>query len=329
MKNKRILLTGVAGFIGSNLLTSLLKSGYKVRGIDNLSTGSESNLHHVRTEVGEFWKNFQFHELDVSDIVEVSSKEIFSGVDAVIHLAALGSVPRSINNPLNTNLSNINGFINILELSKNNKIDKFIFASSSSVYGDSLKLPKFEPVIGKPLSPYALTKRVNEMYAEVFFEVYSYPTIALRFFNVFGPLQNPKGDYAAVIPRWLNSMLKNEEITIFGDGKTTRDFCYVDNALQMIHLALESEFKSFEVFNVAVGEQTSLITVANELKNEIMKHGYDYDLDFQYSSFRAGDVRASLADISKAKQKLGYNPEVKCLDGIREYVGIYVSGQQK
>lgn len=323
MKNKRILLTGVAGFIGSNLLASLLKSGYKVRGIDNLSTGRESNLHHVRNEVGGFWKNFQFHELDVSDFIALSSKEIFSEVDAVIHLAALGSVPRSINNPVNTNLSNINGFINILELSKKNGIDKFIFASSSSVYGDSLKLPKFEPVIGKPLSPYALTKRVNEMYAEVFFQVYSYPTIALRFFNVFGPLQNPSGDYAAVIPRWLQAMLKGEEITIFGDGKTTRDFCYIENAVQMIHLALEKNFDSFEVFNVAVGEQTSLTAVANALKNEVREHGHDYDLDYQYTSFRAGDVRASLADISSAKDKLGYNPEVKCLDGIKKYVETF------
>ena len=323
MKNKRILLTGVAGFIGSNLLASLLKSGYKVHGIDNLSTGRESNLQHVRKEVGDFWKNFQFHELDVSDFIALSSKEIFSEVDAVIHLAALGSVPRSINNPVNTNLSNINGFINILELSKNNEIDKFIFASSSSVYGDSLKLPKFEPVIGKPLSPYALTKRVNEMYAEVFFQVYSYPTIALRFFNVFGPLQNPSGDYAAVIPRWLQAMLKGEEITIFGDGKTTRDFCYIENAVQMIHLALEKNFDSFEVFNVAVGEQTSLTAVANALKNEVREHGHDYDLDYQYAPFRAGDVRASLADISSAKDKLGYNPEVKCLDGIKKYVETF------
>ncbi len=324
-KLNTIIITGVAGFIGSNLLKKLLKDNYLIVGIDNFSTGSKDNLEYVKRSVGDFWNNFTFYEADISDYKFLESSGIIKDADAVVHLAALGSVPRSIKNPIDSNMSNINGFLNIIELSKTYKVKNFIFASSSSVYGDSEKLPKSESIIGEPLSPYALTKRVDEMYAEIFFKVYGYPSIGLRFFNVFGPLQNPDGDYAAVIPKWLKSMHKNEEIVIFGDGETTRDFCFIDNATQIISSALISNVNSYEVFNVAVGEQTSLKKVADSLRESLSNFGINYTKDYKYSDFRPGDVRSSLADISKAKSFFSYNPKIRCIDGLDILVDHYIN----
>jgi len=258
--------------------------------------------------------------MDLASLAEDILSDNISGETCCIHLAALGSVPRSIDNPINTNNANIQGFLNILDFARRHKLKKFIFASSSSVYGDNSELPKRENEIGNPLSPYALTKRVNEMYAMVFDRVYSYPTIGLRFFNVFGQRQNPDGDYAAVIPRWLKAMKENSNIHIHGDGETTRDFCHIQNAIEAILLAAKTDLKSHEVFNVAVGAQTSLNTIARTIKNELSHYGKNYDKEFTYGDFRAGDVRASEADISKAKKMLGYEPKIRCLDGIKMYI---------
>ena len=320
MKAQKFFLTGVAGFIGSNLLEALLEAGHEVIGIDNFSTGCQTNLDHVKDRVGEKWKNFNFIEMDLASLKVDVLNDNSLGVTCCIHLAALGSVPRSIDNPIHTNNANIQGFLNILDFARRQKLDKFIFASSSSVYGDNPNLPKIENEIGSPLSPYALTKRVDEMYAEVFDKVYNYPTIGLRFFNVFGPRQNPDGDYAAVIPRWLKAMKENTEINIFGDGETTRDFCYIQNAIEAIMLAVRTELKTHEIFNVAVGAQTSLNTIAETIKKELSIYGIKYSKEFNYVDFRAGDVRASEADITKAKITLGYEPKIRCLDDIKEYV---------
>ena len=326
MKAQKFFLTGVAGFIGSNLLEALLEAGHEVIGIDNFSTGCQTNLDHVKGRVGEKWKNFNFIEMDLASLKEDVLNDNISGVTCCIHLAALGSVPRSIDNPINTNNSNIQGFLNILDFARRQNIFKFIFASSSSVYGDNSSLPKKENEIGSPLSPYALTKRVDEMYAEVFYKVYKYPTIGLRFFNVFGPGQNPDGDYAAVIPRWLKAMKENTEINIYGDGETTRDFCYIQNAIEAIMLAVKTELETYEIFNVAVGAQTSLNTIANTIKKELSIYGIEYSKRFNYVDFRAGDVRASEADITKAKNALGYAPKIRCLDGIKKYVKDNMQG---
>ena len=320
MKVKKIFLTGVAGFIGSNLLEVLLEKGYEVIGIDNFSTGNRKNLYDVKQKVAKNWNNFKFFEMDLASLDDDLLSNNIKGTSCCIHLAALGSVPRSIDNPVNTNNSNIQGFLNILDFARRQKINKFIFASSSSVYGDNANLPKTENEIGNPLSPYALTKRVDEMYAEVFDKVYSYPSTGLRFFNVFGPRQNPNGDYAAVIPRWLKAMKENAEIHIYGDGETTRDFCYIHNAIEAIMLVIKAELKTYEIFNVAVGAQTSLNTIAKTLKKELSNYGIEYSKEFKYIDFRVGDVRASEADITKAKNLLGYKPKFRCLDGIEDYV---------
>ena len=258
--------------------------------------------------------------MDLASLDDDLLSNNIKGTSCCIHLAALGSVPRSIDNPVNTNNSNIQGFLNMLDFARRQKINKFIFASSSSVYGDNANLPKTENEIGNPLSPYALTKRVDEMYAEVFDKVYSYPSTGLRFFNVFGPRQNPNGDYAAVIPRWLKAMKENAEIHIYGDGETTRDFCYIHNAIEAIMLVIKAELKTYEIFNVAVGAQTSLNTIAKTLKKELSNYGIEYSKEFKYIDFRVGDVRASEADITKAKNLLGYKPKFRCLDGIEDYV---------
>ncbi len=326
--SQRYLVTGVAGFIGSNLLEALLLKGERVLGLDNFSTGSKKNLDQVSEAVGEKWDHFEFLETDINEDLKMHDDEIFKGIDCIIHLAALGSVPRSINNPTNTNQSNISGFLNILDFARRSKIKQFIYASSSSVYGDDKNLPKVEGIIGKPLSPYALTKQVNEMYAKVFNDVYGYSTTGLRFFNVFGPRQNPDGDYAAVIPRWLKAMKNNDYIYIHGDGKTTRDFCYIENVIEIILSAVSVTLNGSNVFNVAVGEQTSLEEIANFMKKEILSYGTDYKKDFQYVDFRKGDVKDSLADISQAQHLLGYNPKVKCLDGIKKYIESIYSDNQ-
>jgi UDP-N-acetylglucosamine 4-epimerase len=316
---KTWLITGVAGFIGSNLLETLLSLGQTVRGIDNFSTGHQSNLDDVQEKSGENWNNFTFYKTDIRDLESCS--KICEGVDIVLHQAALGSVPRSIADPALTNDSNINGFLNMLIAARDAKVKRFIYAASSSTYGDHPSLPKKEDVIGKPLSPYAVTKYVNELYADVFAKTYGMETIGLRYFNVFGPRQDPNGAYAAVIPKWLNNLLLGNPCHINGDGETSRDFCYIDNTVQANLLAATSDHPDAanQIYNVAFGDRTTL----NELYESMRTILAERDSNIStakpvYQDFRTGDVRHSLADISKAATLLGYAPSHNAQQGLEE-----------
>lgn len=326
----RWLLTGVAGFIGSNILEFLLHNNQEVIGIDNFETGSPNNLSKIKKAVkSDQWKNFKFIEEDI-----ISSKNImnyFNGVDFTLHQAALGSVPRSIKNPTRTNSVNIDGFLNVLEGSRVAGVKAFIFASSSSVYGDHKALPKKENLIGNPLSPYAVTKLTNEKYASVYSNIHGMHTIGLRYFNVFGKNQDPKGPYAAVIPLWVQSIIANEEVFINGDGSTSRDFCYVKNAVRANILAAINFNRcgNFDVFNIAVGKQTSLIDLFLMIKKILKKNGIDYNIDPILRDFREGDVKHSLANISRAKKILGYNPEFDLEKGMEEFLEEIISSKLK
>ena len=324
---KRWLVTGVAGFIGSNLLEALLRSDQRVRGLDNFSTGSSRNLQDVREKVGaERWQNFRMIEADICDWG--ACVDACTQVDYVLHQAALGSVPRSISNPIATNQSNVNGFVNMLCAAKEAGVKRFVFASSSSVYGDSPILPKVEGQIGNGLSPYAVSKRANELYAEVFSRCYGMQTIGLRYFNVFGPRQDPDGPYAAVIPKWIGAMMHNEPVHINGDGETSRDFCYVANAVQANLLAATTENIEAinQVYNVAVGERTTLNQLFCELRDRLLPQ-FPHLTQFKplYREFRAGDVRHSHADISKARKLLGYEPTHRIDNGLDEALQWYVA----
>ena len=320
------LVTGVAGFIGSNLLEELLKLNQKVVGLDNFSTGHKKNLEAVKSLVPiESWGNFKFIEGDIRELADC--RLACEGVNYVLHQAALGSVPRSINDPILTHDNNISGFLNILCAARDSGVSRLVFAASSSTYGDHPALPKVEDNIGKPLSPYAVTKYVNELYADVFYKTYGLPSIGLRYFNVFGRRQDPNGAYAAVIPKWTASLISGKSVIINGDGETSRDFCYVDNAVQANIIAACSSNKAAvgEVYNVAFGERTTLNELHGLIKAELLK------LDAKilllkpiYDDFRAGDVRHSLADISKAKHLIGYEPEFSVKAGLGEAVKWYV-----
>ncbi len=302
------LVTGGAGFIGSNLVAYLLKYGAKkVRVLDNLATGFLKNISEFRD-----LSNFEFMEGDIRDLE--TCKKAIQDMDFVSHQAALGSVPRSINDPITSNDVNINGFLNMLVAQKESpSVKRLVYAASSSTYGDSKKLPKVEHEIGRPLSPYAVTKYVNELYADVFYKTYKTQTIGLRYFNVFGPNQSPTGAYAAVIPLFMQALKDKKVPTINGDGEQTRDFTYVENAVQANVRAFFAEEKAVnEVFNVAYGEQISLNTLWENLQ-EIS----NTKLEAVYGPPRVGDVRDSLADISKAKQLLGYQPELSVYDGLK------------
>tara|TARA_B100000214_G_scaffold221530_1_gene161143 strand:- start:167 stop:1192 length:1026 start_codon:yes stop_codon:yes gene_type:complete len=322
---KTWLITGVAGFIGSNILEKLLQLNQNVIGLDNLSTGYMHNLDEIKLYVSESqWSKFSFVNGDICHIDDC--KNVTKGVDHVLHQAALGSVPRSIENPIQTNKSNIDGFLNILVAAKDANVTSFTYAASSSTYGDHEALPKVENKIGNPLSPYAITKYVNELYAEIFSKCYNFHSIGLRYFNVFGKRQDPNGAYAAVIPKWVNSMIANEQVFINGDGKTSRDFCYVENVVQANILSALSQKKSKNnVYNIAFGERTTLINLFNSLKDELTKNQKDYILEPKYNDFREGDVRHSLADISKAKNMLSYEPSHSLLDGIGEIIPWYIN----
>ena len=322
---KTWLVTGVAGFIGSNILEKLLQLNQNVIGLDNLSTGYMHNLDEVKLYVSESqWSKFSFVNGNISRIEDC--KNVIKGVDHVLHQAALGSVPRSILDPIQTNQSNIDGFLNILVAAKDANVSSFTYAASSSTYGDHEALPKVENKIGNPLSPYAITKYVNELYAEIFSKCYDFHSIGLRYFNVFGKRQDPNGAYAAVIPKWVNSMIANEQVFINGDGKTSRDFCYVENAVQANILSALSQKKSKNnVYNIAFGERTTLIDLFNSLKDELTKNQKDYILEPKYSEFREGDVRHSQADISKAKNMISYEPSYSLLDGIGEIIPWYIN----
>lgn len=322
---KTWLVTGVAGFIGSNLLETLLKLNQKVVGLDNFATGHQRNLDEVRSLITETqWNNFRFVEGDISNYADC--EHAVTGVDHVLHQAALGSVPRSIADPLTTNTANINGFINILQSAKEAQVTSFTYAASSSTYGDHPALPKIEENIGNPLSPYAVTKYVNELYAEVYARTYGFKTIGLRYFNVFGKRQDPNGAYAAVIPKWTTSMINQEEVFINGDGETSRDFCYIDNVVQMnILAAMADDNAKNQVYNVAVGDRTTLNELFNSIKSSLNKLEITATKRATYRDFRAGDVRHSQADISKAKNNLYYEPQYRISDGIDIAMSWYVN----
>ena len=312
------LVTGCAGFIGSNLLEHLLKLGQKVVGLDNFLTGYQKNLDMVEAIVGpEAWKNFHFIEGDIRDLDTCHGA--VSGVDHVLHEAALGSVPRSIDDPLLSNSCNIDGFLNMIVASRDAGVKSFVYAASSSTYGDSTELPKVEDKIGHPLSPYAVTKYVDELYADVFARCYGFTSVGLRYFNVFGQRQDPFGAYAAVIPQWFASLIRHETVYVNGDGETSRDFCYIDNVVQANLLAsfAKDEARN-QIYNVAFGQRTTLNELFELIKEEVVRHKPEAsDAKPTYRDFRAGDVRHSLADVSKAARLLGYEPKFDVRQGLR------------
>lgn len=324
-ESKTWLVTGVAGFIGSNLLETLLLLNQKVVGLDNFSTGHQHNLDEVKSIVSkEQWEKFTFIEGDIRDF-ETCGKAVI-GIDYVLHQAALGSVPRSIADPILTNSANITGFLNMLTAAKEANVKSFTYAASSSTYGDHPALPKVEENIGNPLSPYAVTKYVNELYASVFARTYAFKTIGLRYFNVFGKRQDPNGAYAAVIPKWTSDMINNKELFINGDGETSRDFCFIENTVQMnILAATANDDAKDQVYNVAVGGRTTLNELFTAIKDSLIKNEIDIKIEPTYRDFRAGDVRHSQADISKAQNALGYQPEYKILEGVSKAMPWYIN----
>lgn len=324
-KNPRSwLITGVAGFIGSNLLEKLLKLNQRVVGLDNFATGHQRNLAEVSGLVSpEQWANFKFIEGDIRVLDDC--RQGCEGIDYVLHQAALGSVPRSINDPITTNGTNIDGFLNMLVAARDAGVKSFTYAASSSTYGDHPGLPKVEDVIGKPLSPYAVTKYVNELYATVFASTYAFNTVGLRYFNVFGKRQDPSGAYAAVIPKWTAAIIQKKSITINGDGETSRDFCYVDNAVQANILAATGNSRSKnEVYNVAVGDRTSLNQLIGYLNDILGRKGFSQKAQVMHGDFRTGDVRHSLADITKAQRLLGYEPNWNVREGLEVALDWYI-----
>lgn len=331
------LVTGVAGFIGSNLLETLLKLDQFVVGLDNFSTGHRHNLEEVRSLVSPAqWSRFHFMEGDIRNLEDCSRAMVhpMSGggmagtamaVQHVLHQAALGSVPRSVKDPVTTNNVNISGFLNMLVAARDAGVQSFTYAASSSTYGDHTALPKVEDVIGQPLSPYAVTKYVNELYASVFSRCYGFRSIGLRYFNVFGRRQDPEGAYAAVIPKWASAMIRNEDIFINGDGLTSRDFCYVENAVQANLLAAMSDTQARnQVYNVAVSGRTDLRQLYETLRSELEKNGIAYRKDPIYRDFREGDIRHSQADIRKAQRLLGYAPSHTLQEGVTEAMPWYI-----
>jgi UDP-N-acetylglucosamine 4-epimerase len=356
---KTWLVTGVAGFIGSNLLETLLKLDQRVVGLDNFATGHQRNLDEVQTLVTpEQWSNFCFIQGDIRQLADCQRAMTWQSnaviqdslsvipdqirdpspipVDYVLHQAALGSVPRSLVDPIATNETNITGFLNMLVAARDAKVKSFTYAASSSTYGDHPALPKVEENIGNPLSPYAVTKYVNELYASVFARSYDFETIGLRYFNVFGPRQDPNGAYAAVIPKWTDALIKGEPVYINGDGETSRDFCYVANAVQanLLSAVIPDSIRDpssttspsplNQVYNVAVGDRTTLNDLFFQLRDNLKAHGVSETVQPVYRDFRAGDVRHSQADVSKANDLLGYVPTHSIQIGIAQTMAWYV-----
>ena len=323
---KTWLVTGVAGFIGSNLLEALLKLNQTVVGLDNFATGYQKNLDEVQSLVSvEQWQRFSFIEGDIRNFVDC--QKACSDVDYVLHQAALGSVPRSLADPITTNEVNISGFLNMLTAARDAEVQSFTYAASSSTYGDHPGLPKVEDKIGKPLSPYAVTKYVNELYADVFARSYGFNSIGLRYFNVFGRRQDPNGAYAAVIPKWTASMIKGDTVFINGDGETSRDFCYIENTVQANILAATAQNgkATNQIYNVAVGDRTTLNELFNAIKSALAHNGINYEQQPTYRDFRPGDVRHSQADVSKANSLLGYAPNFDILQGISQAMPWYIA----
>jgi UDP-N-acetylglucosamine 4-epimerase len=320
INNQKVLVTGGAGFIGSNLCEDLLLYNNEVVCLDNFATGHRANIAAFLSH-----PNFKLIEGDIRDLQ--ICQNACEGVDIVLHQAALGSVPRSINDPINTNEVNISGFLNMLVAARDQKVQRFVYAASSSTYGDSDRLPKVEHEIGKPLSPYAITKYVNELYADIFYKTYGLETIGLRYFNVYGRRQDPHGAYAAVIPLFVKQLMNYESPVINGDGSYSRDFTYIENVIQMNHLAATTKNTEAvgEVFNTAVGEQTTLL----ELTELLIKHLAKYDskisaVQINFGPIRNGDIPHSLASISKAAAVLGYSPNFKLEEGLINYLKSYV-----
>ena len=324
------LITGAAGFIGSNLVESLLNLNQKVVGLDNFATGYQHNLDEVESIVTpQQWKNFTFLEGDIRDLTTCNNA--CKDVDYVLHQAALGSVPRSLEDPITTNECNITGFLNMLVAARDAKVKRFVYAASSSTYGDHPDLPKVEDKIGNPLSPYAVTKYVNELYANVFARTYDFKTIGLRYFNIFGKRQDPNGAYAAVIPKWIASLLNKEPVYVNGDGETSRDFCFIDNAIQANLLAATTENQKAidQVYNVAVNARTSLNELFGFIQDELSEKVSNIEnVKPIYRDFRAGDVRHSQADISKAKVLLGYEPGYQIQEGLHEAMSWYINNSK-
>lgn len=322
------LVTGAAGFIGSHLVEHLLLLGQNVVGLDDFSTGRRANLNQVQAAVGAHWGRFTLYAGDVADAD--LCRRALAGVDYVLHEAALGSVPRSIEDPLGAHRANVDGFLTLLVAARDAGVSRFVYASSSSVYGDHPDQPKIEHAIGEPLSPYALTKAIDEQYAHLFARVYGFPCVGLRYFNVFGPRQDPNGAYAAVIPRWADTLLRGEPCTINGDGETSRDFCYVANVVQANLLAATTTNPQAldRVYNIAVGERTTLdelfVMIRDGLAALEPGNAALVDAEPLYGPFRAGDVRHSLADISLARQLLAYAPTHTTTEGMRETLAWYL-----
>jgi UDP-N-acetylglucosamine/UDP-N-acetylgalactosamine 4-epimerase len=319
------LITGVAGFIGSNLLETLLKLDQRVVGLDNFATGHQYNLDEVQSLVtAEQWNNFTFIQGDIRNLEDC--QKACNNVDYVLHQAALGSVPRSIADPIMTNSANITGFLNMLVAARDARVSSFTYAASSSTYGDHPALPKVEENIGKPLSPYAVTKYVNELYAEVFARTYGFKSIGLRYFNVFGKRQDPNGAYAAVIPKWTAAMIAGNNVYINGDGETSRDFCFIENTVQanMLAATTQNDNAKNQVYNVAVGDRTTLNDLFKAIKTALNENKVSYNKEPIYQDFRAGDVRHSQASVEKAQNLLGYCPTHKISTGISLAMSWYV-----
>lgn len=323
----RWLITGVAGFIGSNLLQTLLNLDQQVIGLDNFSTGHQRNLDEVEALVGkDRWRNFTFIGGDIRSLADCN--QACAGVDYVLHHAALGSVPRSIEDPILSNENNISGFLNMLVAARDARCRRFIYAASSSTYGDHPGLPKVEDIIGKPLSPYAVTKYVNELYADVFTRCYGMESIGLRYFNIFGPRQDPNGAYAAVIPLWISALIRNTPLYIKGDGETSRDFTYVDNVVQANLLAATSIHPDAanQVYNIALNDRTTLNQLYEMIRGQLLpRFPHLAQHRPEYTDFRAGDVRHSQADISKAQSLLGYEPAYSITQGLEQAMDWYIA----
>ena len=335
LNQKTWLVTGVAGFIGSNLLEKLLILNQKVVGLDNFSLGYQKNIDQAIEDANNVTgknliHNFKFIKGDTRNLNDCENA--CSNVSYVLHQAALGSVPRSIKDPISANNTNINGFLNILIASKEAKVKRLVYASSSAIYGDYPDLPKFEDKIGNPLSPYALTKSVNELYAKVFDKVYNFRTIGLRYFNIFGKRQDPNGAYAAVIPKWISNILNKSEVHIFGDGETSRDFCYIDNAVQANLLAATRDNNDAinQVYNIAVNDKTSLNKLYGMIEEILLEKNNNLEKKNPiFKDFRDGDVRHSQANIDKAKKLLGFNPRYTVKEGLVESIQWYIDLNQK
>jgi UDP-N-acetylglucosamine 4-epimerase len=328
---KTWLITGVAGFIGSNLLESLLRLDQSIVGLDNFSTGKRCNLDEVQKSVsGKQWQRFTFVEGDIRELT--TCRDVCKGVDYVLHEAALGSVPRSIADPITSNESNVSGFLNMLVAARDARVKRFVYAASSSTYGDHPALPKREDHIGRPLSPYAVTKYVNELYADVFARTYGMENIGLRYFNVFGPRQDPEGAYAAVIPCWIRALIKGETVHINGNGETSRDFCFVENVIQMNLLAATcaDPLAVNQIYNTAVNARTSLNELYHMLHERLLPHNSHLaGCTPVYRNFRAGDVLHSQADISKAATLLGYKPGYTIDTGLDMALPWYMANLDK